>query len=118
MTEKPETHHRALLGRTAKLAAEYLDSLGARPVGRPVPVADLRAALGGELPEEGEPPEQVVERLAREAGRGLVASSGPRFFGFVVGGTLPAALAADWLTATWDQNAGVFAAGPAASVVD
>ena len=118
MTEKPETHHRALLGRTAKLAAEYLDSLDARPVGRPVPVADLRAALGGELPAEGEPPEQVVERLAREAGRGLVASSGPRFFGFVVGGTLPAALAADWLATAWDQNAGLYVLAPAASVCE
>jgi glutamate/tyrosine decarboxylase-like PLP-dependent enzyme len=118
MTEQPEHHHRALLGRTAKLAAAYLDSLASRPVGLPVPVADLRAALGGDLPERGQAAERVIERLAREAERGIMASSGPRFFGFVVGGTLPAALAADWLASAWDQNAGLYVLAPAAAVCE
>ena len=57
-------------------------------------------------------------RLARVVDPGLVASAGPRFFGFVTGGTLPAALAADWLTSVWDQNAGLYVESPAASVVE
>lgn len=109
---------RTLLGRTARLAAEYLESLPDRPVGLPVPVEELRAAFGGELPAQGSDPEAVIERLAAIAERGIMASSGPRFFGFVVGGTLPAALAADWLTSAWDQNAGLYVLAPSASVAE
>jgi glutamate/tyrosine decarboxylase-like PLP-dependent enzyme len=109
---------RTLLGRTARLAAEYLESLPERPVGPPVPVEDLRAAFGGSLPEKGSDPEAVIERLAAIADRGIMASSGPRFFGFVVGGTLPAALAADWLTSAWDQNAGLYVLAPSAAVAE
>jgi glutamate/tyrosine decarboxylase-like PLP-dependent enzyme len=109
---------RTLLGRTARLAAEYLESLPDRPVGPPVPVEELRAAFGGELPARGTDPEAVIERLAAIADRGLMASSGPRFFGFVVGGTLPAALAADWLTSAWDQNAGLYVLAPSAAVAE
>jgi len=109
---------RTLLGRTARLAAEYLESLPERPVGLPVPVEELRAAFGGELPAQGTDPEAVIERLAAIADRGIMASSGPRFFGFVVGGTLPAALAADWLTSAWDQNAGLYVLAPSASVAE
>ena len=108
----------SLLARTAELAAAYLESLGERPVGRPVDLAALRAALGGPLPERGEDPQAVVEQLAHSADSGLVASAGPRYFGFVVGGSHPAALAADWLTSTWDQNAGLYVLSPAAAVAE
>ena len=60
----------------------------------------------------------MLERLAAAADPGLVASPGPRFFGFVVGGTLPVAIAADWMTSAWDQNAGLEVLGPAAAVVE
>jgi glutamate/tyrosine decarboxylase-like PLP-dependent enzyme len=60
----------------------------------------------------------VLERLAAAADPGLVASPGPRFFGFVVGGTLPVAIAADWMTSAWDQNAGLEVLAPAAAVVE
>jgi glutamate/tyrosine decarboxylase-like PLP-dependent enzyme len=106
------------LGRTAKLAAGYLDSLPERAVGPTASLAELRAALGGELPRAGEAADAVIERLAAGADPGLMASAGPRFFGFVVGATLPAALAADWLASAWDQNAGLYVLAPAAAVAE
>ncbi len=109
---------RRLLERAAALAATYRESLAARPVGLPIAADELRPLLAVPLPERGLPDEEVLERLAAVAERGVVASSGPRFFGFVVGGTLPAALAADWLTSAWDQNAGLFVLAPAASVAE
>jgi len=81
-------------------------------------VAALRRELVTELPDEGEDPREVIEHLAEVGGRAAVAMAGPRYFGFVIGGALPSALAADWLTSTWDQNACLYVAGPAASVVE
>ena len=109
---------RELLRRTADLAAAYVESLGERPVFPHVDPDDLREALGGPLPEEPVPPEEVVEELAAAAEPGLVAMGSGRYFGFVIGGALPAALAADWLATAWDQNAGLYAGGPSASVVE
>ncbi|MDQ4034599.1 MAG: pyridoxal-dependent decarboxylase [Chloroflexota bacterium] len=108
----------SLLRRTADLAIEYLDSMPDRPVMGAHDVGELRRALVTELPEHGESPERVVEDLAEIGGRAAVAMAGPRYFGFVIGGSLPPALAADWLTSAWDQNAGLYVAGPAASVVE
>jgi glutamate/tyrosine decarboxylase-like PLP-dependent enzyme len=108
----------ALLRRTADLAVAYLDSLPDRPVAGERDVARLRERLVTPLPEFGEDPAAVIEHLAEVGGRAAVAMAGPRYFGFVIGGSLPAAVAADWLTSTWDQNAGLFVAGPAASVVE
>jgi glutamate/tyrosine decarboxylase-like PLP-dependent enzyme len=110
--------HRDALERAAALAVDFLAHVGERPVGPRVDVDQLRAALGGALPEKGEDPRVVVEALARGADPGLVASAGPRYFGFVIGGALPAAVAADWLAAAWDQNAWTYAASPAGSVVE
>ena len=87
-------------------------------MGPPVDLAALRTALGGPMPDAPSDPEGVIEALARDAEPGIVGSAGPRFFGFVVGGGVPAALAADWLTSAWDQNAGLYALSPAASVVE
>jgi glutamate/tyrosine decarboxylase-like PLP-dependent enzyme len=108
-----------LLRRTAELAVQYLGSLPERPVkGGYDDVAALRSALVTELPETGEDPAQVIELLADVGGRAAVAMAGPLYFGFVIGGSLPAALAADWLTSTWDQNAVLYAAAPAAAVAE
>jgi glutamate/tyrosine decarboxylase-like PLP-dependent enzyme/GNAT superfamily N-acetyltransferase len=101
-----------------ELAQSYLAGLNRRPVGGTADVPALQAALGGPLPEDGSDAVKVVRDLARTVDAGLVASAGPRFFGFVTGGTLPAALAADWLTTVWDQNAGLYIESPAASVVE
>jgi glutamate/tyrosine decarboxylase-like PLP-dependent enzyme len=107
-----------LLKRTADLAQEFLDGLPERRVGTAVPIEELRAALGGPLPERGEDDLRVIEHLARAADPGLVGMAGPRYFGFVIGGHVPASLAADWLTSTWDQNAGLYVTSPANSVVE
>ena len=112
------TDARELLRRTAELAADYLDTLDERPVSPRVTPEQLRESLGRPLPEDPLPAGQVVEELAAEAEPGVVASGSGRYFGFVIGGELPAALAADWLTSTWDQNAGIYAIGPSASVVE
>ena len=109
---------RDLLRRTAEIAADYVESLGERPVFPQVTPEELRAALGGPLPEEPVDPEQVLEDLAAGAEPGVVAMGSGRYFGFVIGGALPAALAADWLTSAWDQNAGLYVGGPSASVVE
>ena len=109
---------RVLLERTAGLAADFLESLDERPVVPRAGREELLASLGGPLPQRGLPASEVIDDLARDADPGVVAMAGPRYFGFVIGGSVPAALAADWLTSTWDQNAGLFAAGPAASVVE
>jgi glutamate/tyrosine decarboxylase-like PLP-dependent enzyme len=109
---------RALLRQTADLAADYLDGLGTRPVRARASHDELVASLGGSLPARGEAPGEVVSDLAAAADPGLIASAGPRYFGFVIGGSLPSALAADWLTSAWDQNAGLYAIGPSASVAE
>ena len=107
-----------LLDRTADLARHFLHSLPDRPVGARADLPSLRRALGGPLPAAGAEAAAVIEHLARAADPGIVASAGPRYFGFVIGGSLPAALAADWLAAAWDQDAGLYACGPAAAVVE
>ena len=109
---------RALLHRTADLAADFLESLPDRPVGARGDLATLRQAMGGPMPGGPADPAAVVEALARDVQPGLVGSAGPRYFGFVVGGGVPASLAADWLTGAWDQNAGLYALSPAAAVAE
>ena len=110
--------HRALLRQTADLAADFLDGIDGRPVAPQAGHDELLAAMGGDLPARGEAPGEVVDHLATIAEPGLIASAGPRFFGFVIGGSLPSALAADWLTSAWDQNAGLYVIGPSASVAE
>ncbi|HEX4561576.1 MAG TPA: pyridoxal-dependent decarboxylase, partial [Gemmatimonadales bacterium] len=106
------------LDAAVQAARTYLASLPSRPVGARASAAELRAALGGPLPQSGMDAAKVVSELARHADGGIIASAGPRYFGFVVGGSLPAALATDWLVSAWDQNAGIYALSPAASVVE
>lgn len=109
---------RGLLRRTADHAADFLDSLDEGQVFPSVTVDELRTQLGGSLPDEPTDPATVIDELVAAAGPGVVAIPSGRYFGFVIGGAVPAALAADWLTSAWDQNAGLYAGGPSASVVE
>src|SRR6201991_3405829 len=105
--------------RTAVEHAEvFLATLDDRPVAARTDAGAVRSVLGGPLPEQGEDPAAVIDALAAGAEPGLVATAGPRHFGFVTGGALPAALAADWLVSTWDQNAAFHALSPAAAAIE
>jgi glutamate/tyrosine decarboxylase-like PLP-dependent enzyme len=116
--DRTATALRSLLDDTAAYAAGFLEGLPERTVAPTATAEDLGNELGGPLPEDPSVPRQVVAELARAADPGTMATPGGRFFGFVIGGSLPAALAADWLASAWDQNAGLYAAAPAASVVE
>jgi glutamate/tyrosine decarboxylase-like PLP-dependent enzyme len=109
---------RRLLSRTADLAADHLASDLATPVTQPVDVAELVAALGGALPDAPTDPLEVVERLARDVAPGLVRTNAGRYFGFVEGGVLPAALAADWLASTYDQNPAFHVLSPGVAALE
>jgi glutamate/tyrosine decarboxylase-like PLP-dependent enzyme len=107
-----------LLELAARLGAEHTDSAADRHVGWRVGPAELRAALGRELSLDGEDAQTVSRELAEDAEPGLVTSTSPRYFGFVIGGVLPVAQAADWLTIAWDQNAGGYSCGPSIALVE
>jgi glutamate/tyrosine decarboxylase-like PLP-dependent enzyme len=107
-----------LLELAARLGAEHVESAPERHVGWRAEAPQLRAALGPELSLDGEDPEAVLRDLAADAEPGLVTSISPRYFGFVIGGVLPVARAADWLTVAWDQNAGGYSCSPTMAVVE
>jgi len=107
-----------LLQKTHDFATRFLETLETRPVASPVDFACLLERAGGPLPETGEDPVDIIEKFANAMDAGIVASAGPRYFGFVIGGSLPAALAADWLTSAWDQNGASFATSPAAAAAE
>ena len=108
----------AALALAAQRAQRFLDGLAERPVHARATRAQLHETFGGALPDGPAEPDEVIHELAVRGEAGVVASQGPRFFGFVIGGAQPAALAADWLVAAWDQNAALYAASPVSSVVE
>ncbi len=112
------TDERALLARTAELAAQYLDTLDTRPIRPDADYAAMLRAVDGPVPEDGMDAVSVVDELAAVAEPGLTAMGSGRYFGFVIGGALPASLATDWLVSTWDQNAGLAQPTPAVSALE
>jgi glutamate/tyrosine decarboxylase-like PLP-dependent enzyme len=107
-----------ILEDAVRLAREFTDGLPSRPVGAQAEIDELRSRIARPLTADGEDARVVLEDLARDVEPGLVASAGPRYFGFVIGGALPVAVGADWLTSTWDQNAGGYMVAPSLSVVE
>jgi len=112
------TDERKALERVLEEATGFLEDLPERRVAACTDVDGVAAALRRPLPEEGAEPLEVIEELIAGAEPGVVAMPSGRFFGWVIGGVLPATLAADWLTSTWDQNAGLLASSPAAAGVE
>jgi glutamate/tyrosine decarboxylase-like PLP-dependent enzyme len=108
----------SLLVAAAAAGARYLDSLGQRAVAPDATARENLSRLSGPLPELIGDPAEVVALLAEHASPGTVASAGPRYFGFVTGGTLPAALGASVLASAWDQNASLEVMSPTAAVLE
>jgi glutamate/tyrosine decarboxylase-like PLP-dependent enzyme len=106
------------LARAHEHALAWLDSLDDRPVSAQSDADSVGTALGRTLPEGPTPAEDVVDLLAAACDAGLVAMPSGRFFGFVIGGAQPAALAADWLVSAWDQNTILRKVTPAAAAVE
>jgi len=109
---------RRILEETMEMAISYFNKLESRHVGSVKSVDDLRKDLVMDLSEKGEDPLTVIKDMATKVNGGLVASPGPRYFGFVTGGAVPASLAADWLTSVWDQNGVLSVSSPAGGVVE
>jgi glutamate/tyrosine decarboxylase-like PLP-dependent enzyme len=101
-----------VLDRAMSHARDWLAALPDRHVPATGTADDAAQRLGTRLPAHGEDPAEVIDRLAAAVEPGLMASGSGRFYGWVMGATLPAALAADWLVSAWDQNAGSRAATP------
>jgi glutamate/tyrosine decarboxylase-like PLP-dependent enzyme len=112
------TDERAILRRTAELAADYVDTLATRPIRPDADYATMLQAVDGPVPDEGTDPLELVDELAATAEPGLTAMGSGRYFGFVIGGALPASLAADWLVSAWDQNAGLAQPTPAIAALE
>ena len=109
---------RELLGEARERAARFLESLPERPVAAARGADDLARELGGALPRLGRPASEILAQLDEFGSQGVVASAGPRYFGFVTGGTVPASLAANWLATAWDQNAFSEVSSPIGAAVE
>ncbi|MGN7249728.1 MULTISPECIES: pyridoxal phosphate-dependent decarboxylase family protein [unclassified Arthrobacter] len=110
--------YRDALAAAVRHATRWLESQPSRRVGPQQAARELAAAFDGALPQSGMPPAAVVDYLASHAEPGLMAMPSGRFFGWVIGGTLPAAMAADWLVSAWDQNSVLRYATPAIAAIE
>ncbi len=109
---------KGVLELTLRRALEYLENLDSRPVGPTVTIDELRARYCKLWNNEGIDASKVIEELIRDTDGALDNSANARFYAWVIGGTLPSALAADWLTSTWDQNAGMYSVSPASAMIE
>src|SRR6476661_8394021 len=109
---------RNLLAEAHAYAATYLETVADRHVGGTCDRRELMARLGGRLPEGPSDPHTALANLVRDAEPGIVATAGPRYFGFVTGGALPVTVAADWLASAWDQNGAMYVMSPGVAVME
>jgi glutamate/tyrosine decarboxylase-like PLP-dependent enzyme len=116
--EKLDSEFRHALDKAVLYAISHIETLDQSSVAATVDVETLRSRLVKPLTEVAVPADQVIDDLARDVAGGLIGSAGGRFFGWVIGGVLPAALAADWMTSAWQQNAALYSTSPAAAVVE
>ena len=116
--EKLDSEFRHALDTAVLHAISHIETLDQSSVAATVDVETLRSRLARQLTDTAVPADQVIDDLARDVEGGLIGSAGGRFFGWVIGGVLPAALAADWMTSAWQQNAALYATSPAAAVVE
>src|SRR3981189_2067115 len=117
MSENPSLFQ-GTLAAALHHAVGYLSSEPVLSVAATADLNTLRTRLALPLDDAGLDATVVIDDLVRGVEGGIIGSAGPRFFGWVIGGSLPAALAADWLPSAWDQNAGMYACAPAAAVVE
>lgn len=108
----------AALSHAARAAIEYIDSVNDRPVAPSAQAVAALAPLLGALPAEPSDPEEVLRVLSTLGSPATVANGGGRYFGFVNGGCLPAAMAAGWLVSAWDQNAAMRVQSPLAAALE
>ena len=101
-----------------RYALAHLENLDSGPVAPNAPPESLRRRMAHALTDYGIPAQEVIADLVADSAGGIMGNAGGRFYGWVMGGVVPAALAADWLTSTWDQNAGISASGPAAALAE
>jgi glutamate/tyrosine decarboxylase-like PLP-dependent enzyme len=106
------------LARAYRHTLEYVSRLDSSPIAASASLDELRARLGKPLNTDGIGAEQVIDELAADVQAGLTGSTSGRFFAWVMGGSMPAPMAADWLVSAWDQNAASYTAGPAMSVIE
>ena len=100
------------------LGNEFLDELDTNPVETKHSYEQLKSLWDWNLPSDGHDPVEVIEDLNRSARPGLNLNQSGRFFSWVIGGSHPSAIAADWLTSAWDQNAGLYAGTPSSGIVE
>jgi glutamate/tyrosine decarboxylase-like PLP-dependent enzyme len=107
-----------LLERACRHATAFLEGLPERPLRARADATQMFAALDRPVPEAGRAPAEVLDELVAIADAGITGSPSGRFFGWVIGGTLPSAIAADWMTTVWDQNATSGAGFPSAAAIE
>ena len=117
-TTSPSTTNHTALQTAYEASLQWLDSLPQRPVGVQVDYKTLKKPFDESLPPTGTSAENVIEELIEKSQPGLLSNAGGRFFGWVIGGVVPSALAADWLTSSWDQNGAIYDVSPLASVIE
>jgi len=109
---------RALLKTSSELAIRYLEELDHRKVAPSAAAIDRIERFREPLPESSTSPEDVIRMLDDIGSPATMAMAGPRFFGFVIGGSLPASLAANWLAGAWDQNSALYQVTPATALIE